>query len=54
MIAIIWTSLTSILFFINLIEILKKINDGKDTASDTLLGAILIIFIIFGLASLLA
>lgn len=38
--------------FVNFINLIKKINDGKDVVSDILLGAVLIVFIILGIASL--
>ncbi|WP_236911352.1 hypothetical protein [Clostridium sp. Cult1] len=53
MVALISTMGFSVLFFINFVNILKKINEGKDTISETILGSILIGFVILGIANLL-
>ena len=38
MIRVVLTVLASILFFVNFVELLKKINDGKDTSGNTFVG----------------
>ncbi|WP_025641054.1 hypothetical protein [Schnuerera ultunensis] len=53
MAALISTIVFSELFFINFVNILKKINEDKDTISETILGSILVGFIILGIANLL-